>query len=79
MKKLARIVGISSSVFAWLQLTGNAFAQFASASAEPVVGKGGTSGSLPSAGSTDLTYLLFIGGTLLFVFGILKVVLAYRD
>lgn len=79
MKKLARAVGISSSVFAWLHLTGNAFAQFASESAEPVVGKGGTEGALPPAGSTDITYLLFIGGTLLFVFGVLKVILAYRD
>lgn len=79
MKNLARIVGLSSSAIAWLQFTGNAFAQFASESAEPIIGKGGTEGSLPDAGSTDLTYFLFIGGTMLLVFGILKVILAYRD
>lgn len=78
MKKLARIVGFFSSVFVWLRFSGNAFAQFASSSAEPI-GKGGTDGSLPAAGSTDITYLLFIGGTLLFVFGTLKIILAYRD
>ncbi len=78
MKTLARIVGFFTSVFVWLQFTGNAFAQFASSSAQPV-GKGGTSGSLPSAGTTDITYLLFVGGVILFVFGTLKIILAYRD
>lgn len=79
MKNLARIVGVSSSVIAWMRLTGNAFAQFASESAEPIVSKGGIDDTLPDAGSADLTYLLFVGGTMLLVFGIMKIILAYRD
>ena len=76
LKKLARVVGYTASVISLsTYLAGSAFAQSATSSA----GKGGTSSSLPSAGSTELTYLLFIGGVLLFVVGTLKLVLSYRE
>lgn len=75
-KKLARIIGILASAVSLLSIFAQtAFAQAASSSA----GKGGTSSSLPSAGSTDLTYILFIGGVLLFVIGTLKLVLSFKD
>ena len=74
MKQLARLIGVSSSVSLWLLPATNALAQTATAGA----GKGGTSGALPSAGSTELTYLLFVGGVLLFVFGTLKLILSLR-
>ena len=71
--KLFRFIGFSSSVFAWLALVGNAFAQTATQSA----GKGGTDGALPNAGTTGLTYLIFVAGVVLFVFGTLKLILSY--
>lgn len=40
--------------------------------------KGGTSSSLPDAGSTELTYAIFLFGVLLFVFGMLRLVKSYR-
>jgi len=72
--KLARYVGFSSSIAFWLTFAQNAFAQTATAGAS----KGGTSGALPGAGSTELTYLLFLGGVLLFIIGTLKLILSYR-
>lgn len=75
MQKIARLSGLISSAVAWLAFATNAFAQSATSSA----GKGGTSSSLPNAGSTELTYLIFIGGVLLFVVGTLKLVLSYRS
>lgn len=75
MRKLPKIVGIASSALAYLALASNTFAQTATGSA----GKGGTSGALPNAGTTELTYLFFIGGVALFVFGMLKLVLSFRD
>lgn len=71
--RLARFIGFSSSAFAWLTLVGNAFAQTATESA----GKGGTSGALPNAGTTGLTYLIFVAGVVLFVFGTIKLILSY--
>lgn len=41
--------------------------------------KGGTASSLPAAGTTELTYLLFIGGAVLFVIGALKLVKSFRE
>ncbi len=41
--------------------------------------KGGTSSSLPSAGSTEITYLLFVGGLILFVIGTVKLISSYRS
>lgn len=73
--KLARLAVISSTASLWLTLASNVLAQSATGSA---TGKGGTTGALPNAGSTELTYILFLGGVLLFVFGTLKLILSYR-
>lgn len=75
MQKLPKVLGISSSTIAFLTLANSAFAQSATSGAA----KGGTSGALPGAGSTELTYLFFIGGVVLFVFGMMKLVGSYRD
>ena len=40
--------------------------------------KGGTSSSLPDAGSTQITYLIFLFGVMLFVFGTLRLIQSYR-
>jgi len=74
MRKIARLSAVSSSIAIYLGIIANAFAQTASDSAS----KGGTGSSLPNAGSTELTYALFIGGALLFVFGTLKLVLSFK-
>lgn len=73
--KLARFIGFSSSLGLWLKFTSTAFAQTATAGAS----KGGTSGALPNAGSTELTYAIFIGGAILFIVGALKLVFSYRE
>jgi len=73
-KKLPKVIGIASTALTYLALATNTFAQ-ATGSAS----KGGTSSSLPNAGSTELTYLLFVGGVVLFVFGTIKLVLSYRE
>ncbi len=75
MIKLPRVVGGSLSALAYLAIVTNTFAQSATNSAP----KGGTSGSLPSAGSTDITYMLFIFGIVLFVFGTLKLVTSFKE
>ncbi len=72
-KRLPKVVGTIATALTYLALAPNTFAQATSSA-----GKGGTSSSLPSAGSTELTYLLFIGGVVLFVFGTIKLVLSYR-
>ena len=75
MMKSARVIGIVSSGLSWLTLATNAFAQTATGSAS----KGGTSGALPDSGTTGLTYLIFVGGVILFVFGTIKLILSYRN
>lgn len=74
-KSLVRkLIGVSSSVAISLTLVGNAFAQSATESAS----KGGTSSSLPSAGTTEITYAIFAFGVVLFVFGTMKLVKSFR-
>lgn len=73
MIKLARIVGFSSPLALFLIKAGGVFAQSATS------GAGATSGALPSAGSTEITYFVFLGGVALFVFGTLKLILSYRE
>ncbi|OGD93326.1 hypothetical protein A2697_00665 [Candidatus Curtissbacteria bacterium RIFCSPHIGHO2_01_FULL_41_44] len=75
--KLARFIGFASSLGLWFKLAGNVLAQTATSGAAK--GGTGTSGALPSAGSTELTYLLFLGGVILFVFGTLKLMLSFRE
>lgn len=72
--QFARFFGYLSGVGSFFLATTNALAQSATDSAS----KGGTSGALPDAGSTELTYVIFIGGVILFVFGTLKLILSYR-
>jgi hypothetical protein len=72
---VGRIIGFFSSLLLWLSLSENVFAQTATGSAS----KGGTSGSLPNAGSTEITYFLFIGGLILFVVGTLKLALSFKE
>lgn len=72
--KLVGFIGFLPSAAVFLFKAGNALAQTATNEA-----KGGTSGALPNAGTTELTYLLFIGGVILFVFGTLKLILSYRE
>lgn len=74
-KKLPKVIAIGSSLFSYLVLATNAFAQSATSSAT----KGGTSSSLPSAGTTEITYLLFMAGVVVFVFGTLKLVASFRE
>ncbi|OGD98909.1 hypothetical protein A3A49_01765 [Candidatus Curtissbacteria bacterium RIFCSPLOWO2_01_FULL_38_11b] len=78
MKKsaIAKITGISTSAILWLTFASSALAQTSSTSS---ASKGGTSSSLPAAGSTELTYLLLIGGVVLFVIGAVKLVLSFRE
>ena len=79
MKKsaIAKITGVSTSAVLWLTLASSALAQTPSTSSATT--KGGTSSSLPAAGSTELTYFLLLGGAILFVFGVVKLVLSFRD
>ncbi|MBI2326845.1 hypothetical protein HYU92_00855 [Candidatus Curtissbacteria bacterium] len=77
LARLARLIGFSSSVGIALSRVGSIFAQ--SPSAAPATGGGATSGALPSAGTTELTYILFLGGVILFVFGTIKLLLSFRD
>ena len=76
MKKLARVISFSTSLALFLAKAGNAFALTATSGAQ---GAGATSGALPGAGTTELTYVIFLGGIVLFVFGTLKLILSYRD
>lgn len=73
-----KAAGIISSIVTYLTLAQNAFAQTATSSSA-VGGGGATSGALPSAGTTEMTYLLFAGGVVLFVFGMMKLVSSFRD
>jgi len=72
--KLARFFGYSSFGVYFLLLAQEVLAQIATEEA-----KGGTSGALPDAGTTEITYALFVGGLLLFVVGTLKLISSYRS
>jgi hypothetical protein len=82
MSKLARIVGVSSSIGVFLAAVGNVLAQAATDSATftpPIGGGESTTSSLPNAGTSGLTYLIFAVGAMLFVYGMLRLVLSYRE
>ncbi|MBI3342090.1 hypothetical protein HY024_03120 [Candidatus Curtissbacteria bacterium] len=77
MLRLARIATFTTSLLGSLSVASNVFAD---ASSSAGIGGGqGTSSSLPNAGSTDLTYFIFIVGAMLFIFGMLKLVSSYRE
>lgn len=73
--KLARFISFSSSSLLWLSFASNVLAGTEATGA----GKGGTSGALPAAGSTEITYLFLLGGILIFAIGFVKLVFTYRD
>ena len=73
---ISRIIGFFVSCALWLGLAQAAFAQTSSTAS---ASKGGTASSLPAAGSTELTYIIFIAGAVLFVIGAVKLVLSFRD
>ena len=76
MKKIAaRVIGYSSAVV-WLTFAQSALAQ-TSTSSPSAAPKGGTEGALPDAGSTELTFLLFLGGVALIIFGATKLIASY--
>lgn len=64
-----------------LTLTSNAFAQVGATSSSTLSkgGLGSSSSSLPSAGGTEITYLIFGFGILLFVVGMMKLVSSFRE
>ncbi len=78
--RLAKATGVLTSTVSFLFLTGSVFAQSATGSAAFGVGGGGaTSSSLPNAGSVGLTYGIFLGGAVIFIFGMIKLISSYRD
>lgn len=79
MKKV-RLATLASQLGIYLTLAQNVLAQTASPATLPATGGGGaTSSALPSAGTTELTYLIFIAGVALFVFGMMKLVASFRE
>lgn len=58
----------------FLTLASSALAQSATSSS-----KGGTSSSLPSAGSVEITYAIFIAGSVLFILGAIKFFFTLKD
>lgn len=73
---IRKVVGVISGAGVSLTLVTSAFAQSTSTGS---ASKGGTSSSLPSAGSVEITYLIFGFGILLFVFGMMKLVKSFSD
>lgn len=76
--KVARVVSFSVPFASSLLFASRVLADFATPSAG-IGGGQASSSSLPNAGSTEITYLIFVGGAVLFVFGMLKLVLSYRE
>lgn len=79
--KLARVVAVTSTLAGFLTLASNAFAQFATESAD-LTGQGGgaaTDSALPDAGSFSITYIIFVAGLVLFLVAMMRMLLAFRD
>ncbi len=68
--KLIRFARIATPFGLLLAAAQDVFAQVSVPSTAPVTG-GSTGSSLPNAGTTGLTYLLFAVGLMFFVFGML--------
>lgn len=78
---LKKTAGALGALGISLTLASSAFAQ-TSATASSTLSKGGLGGSsssLPSAGNTEITYLIFGFGILLFVVGMMKLVSSFRE
>ncbi|MBI2599134.1 hypothetical protein HYW40_02870 [Candidatus Curtissbacteria bacterium] len=80
--KIIRFIGFAAPFSAALTFAGNVFAQSKSdflLGASTASAVGGTGSGLPAAGSTSLTYIIFVAGLILFVVGMLKLILSYRS
>lgn len=78
MFKFARSVGVVGSTVAFLSSASRVFAQ--TVTETPVTGGGeGTASSLPNAGTEGYTYIIFGVGALLFIYGMLRLALSYRE
>ena len=76
----SKAVGVSSAIATSLLFAQYVLAQTpAGTTGTTTTTKGGTASSLPAAGTTEITYLLFIGGVVLFVIGTIKVVQSFRE
>lgn len=79
-KSLSSKAGISSAIATSLLFAQNILAQTSTGTTTTTTTtKGGTASSLPAAGTTELTYLLFVFGVVLFVVGTLKLVKSFRS
>ncbi len=76
---ISYIVGIFSALFIYLILAQNVLAQTTGTTTTTTTTKGGTAAALPNAGTTEITYALFLGGVLLFVIGAIKLVKSFRE
>ncbi|GEM_PF-3054489 len=80
--KIIRIVSYISPFSIALTFAGNVFAlnksDFLLGGSTSSAAIGGTGSGLPNAGSTGLTYIIFVAGLALFVIGTLKLILSYR-
>ncbi|MDO8487225.1 MAG: hypothetical protein Q7S45_02955 [Candidatus Curtissbacteria bacterium] len=81
--KILRVASFVTPFSIAMTFAGNVMAQSKSdfllgASTSSAVG-GGTTSSLPNAGSTGLTYIIFVVGLTLFVVGTLKFISSYRS
>ena len=79
--RVAKTVGVLTSLGVSLTLVTSAFAQTASTASSSLTkgGLGGTESALPSAGSTEITYVIFGAGALLFVYGMMRLVASFRE
>ena len=73
----SRVIGFSSALATSLMLAGNVLAQ--TSTGVSTTTKGGTSTALPDAGTTELTFLIFGVGLILFVAGTVKLALSFRE
>jgi hypothetical protein len=78
---LKKTAGALGALGVSLTLTSSAFAQTSATASSSLTkgGLGGSSSSLPSAGNTDVTYLIFGFGILFFVVGMMKLVASFRN
>lgn len=75
---VSRTIGFSSALATSLMLAGNVLAQ-TSTTGSSTTTKGGSSTALPNAGTTEITYLIFGVGLILFVLGTVKLAQSFRE
>lgn len=79
MSVVSWVVGFASALFLYLLLAGNILAQTTGTTTTTTTTKGGTAAALPNAGTTEITYLIFIGGVVLFVIGAIKLTKSFQE